>query len=143
MEGEVRMKTLKLLNLIAACLYVQDLNDGLAGTEAYQQKLKFHSKGLAEELEKHLSRNLEKAYRADEEIFQNIIRNKEQLLQTLGVIALEAIPEDFVELNNIVQLYFKNRAEFQAQFTPTLLKINDQWEATPHLKPKNSEDSTT
>lgn len=146
MDG-INPKTLLLVNLLGNLVVIQELNDNLKGTKAYSQKLKHHSKGLEQEVDKILDQKLAIAYRAGdngEETMVNIQRNKEELINTLCDLSLKLPPDDFVDVNQIIQLFLKDRERFKEVFTPVIVKIDDKWDLTPNLKPKqnNSEDST-
>lgn len=125
-EQDIKEKTFDLLNVIIGCDILTVFNDKLVGTQSYRHKLKQHSKGLNEEMEKVLDSNLKKMFKVDEEIYQNISINKEQLIQTLSKKVMTMRPENFLELNQILNLYFDNKLEFQKNFEITMKSINDK-----------------
>ena len=100
---EVNQKTFDLLNLILSCDVITSFNDKLVGTKAYRQKLKQHSKGLNEEVEKVLEQHLKLMYSIDEEIYQNISINMQRLIENLSKNVVALKPNEFLELNQIIE----------------------------------------
>lgn len=112
-----------VVNLIISSTLTQELNDTLKDTDKYMHSLKFHSKGLNEVLETYLKKYLSNVYSGDEEIYININRNLEQLKQTMSELALRAEPADFIEMNQLINLYFVDRKSFHEVVTPVITKL--------------------
>lgn len=112
-----------VVNLIISSTLTQELNDTLKDTDKYMHNLKFHSKGLNEVLETYLKKYLSDVYSGDEEIYININRNLEQLKETMTELALKAAPADFIEINQLINLYLENRESFHNVVTPVIIKL--------------------
>lgn len=123
---EIRTETYDLLNVIIGCDTISVFNDKLAHTKAYRQKLKLHSKGLNEEVEKVLNSNLKKMFDIDEEIYQNISFNMSQYVENMSKNIVDMKPTEFLELNQIIKLYTENKEVFQETFEITMRKINEK-----------------
>lgn len=117
-------KVNKMLNMICLLSITQELNEGLKGTTGYRHKIKQHSKILEKELDKFLDVELSRIWSADEEIMLNILRNKEQLFETLSELALKANADDFLFANQLIQMYLNNKEEFNQNIQPIVEKLN-------------------
>ena len=125
-EEEVLIdSTYDLLNVILCCDVITIFNDKLVGTKAYRQKLKLHSKGLNEEAEKVLNDNLNKMFKIDENIYNNISSNLHDLLEVLSKNIMILKSHEILELNQVIQMYVKNKDTFREKFEITLNELND------------------
>lgn len=125
-EEEVLIdSTYDVLNVILGCDVITIFNDKLVGTKAYRQKLKLHSKGLNEEAEKVLNDNLNKMFKIDENIYNNISSNLHDLLEVLSKNIMILKPHEILELNQVIQMYVKNKDTFREKFEITLNELND------------------
>lgn len=125
-EEEVLIdSTYDVLNVILGCDVITIFNDKLVGTKAYRQKLKLHSKGLNEEAEKVLNDNLNKMFKIDENIYNNISSNLQSLIEVLSKNIMILKPHEILELNQVIQFYTKNKETFREMFDITLEEFND------------------
>lgn len=125
-EEEVLIEsTYDVLNVILCCDVITIFNDKLVGTKAYRQKLKMHSKGLNEEAEKVLNDNLNKMFKIDENIYNNISSNLQSLIEVLSKNIMILKPHEILELNQVIQFYTKNKETFREMFDITLEEFND------------------
>jgi hypothetical protein len=125
-QKDLNPKTYDLINVILGCDIITTFNDKLVGTKAYRQKLKVHSKGLGEEVDKVLDTELARMYSIDEEIYQNISINMERFVKNMSKNIVDMRPDDFLELNQIIELYCNNKQEFQDSFEITMRKLNEK-----------------
>lgn len=116
-------KTYNLLNVILTCDILRESNEALQKTSAYQKKIKFHSNGLTEELELFLESNLRKMFNIEQDIYQNIVLNLDQYQRTMSTNIVNMKPDEFLELNQIIQLYMTNKDKFKETFEITLSKM--------------------
>lgn len=125
-EEEVLIdSTYDVLNVILGCDVITIFNDKLVGTKVYRQKLKLHSKGLNEEAEKVLNDNLNKMFKIDENIYNNISSNLQSLIEVLSKNIMILKPHEILELNQVIQFYTKNKETFREMFDITLEEFND------------------
>ena len=114
----------RLVNQIVLLALVQDQNDYLETTSAYRREIKQHAKPLGKFLEKYLESNLNALFNADEQTYINLSRNIEQFGSTITDLTINATPEDFAELNQLVKMYFSDKEKFKEKFEIDFRQLN-------------------
>ena len=124
-EQELNKKTYNAVNVILLCDILTQSNDELKGTQAYDKDIALHSKGLGEALEKVLGTSLAKMFAIDQETYQNLALNLDRYQQTMSKAIVDMKPNEFIDLNQIIELYINNKEKFQETFEITLRKIDN------------------
>lgn len=114
----------RVVNQIVLLALVQDQNDYLETTSAYRHEIKQHAKPLGKFLEKYLESNLNTLFNADEQTYINLSRNIEQFGSTITDLTINATPEDFAELNQLVKMYFSDKEKFKEKFEIDFRQLN-------------------
>lgn len=114
----------RVVNQIVLLALVQDQNDYLETTSAYKHEIKQYAKPLGKFLEKYLETNLDTLFKADQETIINVSRNIEQFGSTITDLTINATPEDFAELNQIVKMYFNDKEKFKEKFEIDFRQLN-------------------
>lgn len=105
---EFKKETYSYLNLIITSVLMQDYLEQLKTTTAYKQQLKYHAKGLSDEVEKILDKELSRIWSMDEQMTVNLMRNFESLVNEISVLT----PDELLALNHLVKAFKADKAGF-------------------------------
>lgn len=113
-----------LVNTVLACDSLINFTDELSKTAQYRQRLKSAAVNLREQAEKNLKENLPIFFEASEEVIQNMMMNYESYQRLMSENIRKLEHQDFIKLNQIIELYMNNKEVFDDSFNIVMMKLN-------------------